>query len=96
MPNNVVYSTTKYAVRGFMEALNMDLHIQELDQFIHNTTIFPYFINTQPAVSEYLEKSCKFTFLLNQKVVADAVFDGILYNRETVMLPSPFRSLFYM
>lgn len=39
------YTTTKYAVKGFMEALDQEMTFEQLD--IKTVTVFPHFVNTR-------------------------------------------------
>ena len=53
----VTYSTSKFAVRGFMEALREDLRLDGLVGKIHTTTIFPYFIVTRKDMIDQVRKT---------------------------------------
>ncbi|XP_075152530.1 short-chain dehydrogenase/reductase family 16C member 6-like [Haematobia irritans] len=46
MPNLVPYSGTKFAVRGIMEALHLELHEGPYKNLIKFTTIYPYAVDT--------------------------------------------------
>lgn len=48
----VAYTTTKFAVKGFMEALNQE--IREERYGIKTSTIFPHFVNTRKEMIEYV------------------------------------------
>lgn len=45
-PDLHLYCTSKFAVRGFMEALYIDLYRNGNDKYVKTTTVFPFFINT--------------------------------------------------
>lgn len=45
-PDLHLYCTSKFAVRGFMEALYIDLYRNGHDKYVKTTTVFPFFINT--------------------------------------------------
>lgn len=53
----VTYSASKYAVRGFMEALREDLRLDGLSEQIHTTTVFPYFIVTRKDMIDHIRKT---------------------------------------
>lgn len=48
-PQMLMYTTTKFAIRGFMEALQADLYVQGHAKYIKMTTIYPYFVNSSKA-----------------------------------------------
>jgi all-trans-retinol dehydrogenase (NAD+) len=48
----ITYSASKCGVRGMMVALQDELELEGLDDFIHTTTIFPWFINTRKELEE--------------------------------------------
>lgn len=51
------YSASKYAVRGFMEALREELRLDGLTEQIHTTTIFPYFILTRKDMIDHMQRT---------------------------------------
>lgn len=53
----LTYSASKFAVRGFMEALREDLRIDGLSEKIHTTTIYPYFIVTRKDMIDQMKKA---------------------------------------
>lgn len=53
----VTYSASKFAVRGFMEALREDLRLDGLTDQIQTTTIFPYFIVTRKDMIDQMRKT---------------------------------------
>ncbi|XP_063709167.1 estradiol 17-beta-dehydrogenase 11-like, partial [Culicoides brevitarsis] len=51
-PNVATYTTSKFGIRGFMEALNHDLYIQGHEDYIKTTCVFPYYISTTKSLEE--------------------------------------------
>lgn len=51
------YSASKFAVRGFMEALREELRLDGLTDQIHTSTIFPYFIVTRKDMIDHMRKT---------------------------------------
>lgn len=47
MPGAVIYSSTKFAARGYIEALAEELRQEGYGDSIHLTTIHPYFVSTR-------------------------------------------------
>lgn len=95
-PSDCTYSTTKFGVRGFMDALSQDLFIQGLDQEIITSTIFPYFMKTNNAIGSHVQCICRHSYILDPKMVADEVAEAIVYNKQAVMIPRGFETMFYM
>lgn len=95
-PSDCVYSTTKFGVRGFMDALSQDLYIQGLDQEIFTTSVYPYFMSTNNAIGSHVKLICRHNFLLDPSLVASEVIDAIVYNKQAIMIPRGFEAMFYM
>lgn len=49
------YTATKFGVRGFMDALYEDLVVDNLENDIHLTTVFPYFMASQQQIVNVLQ-----------------------------------------
>lgn len=47
IPGGIVYTTTKFAVRGFSEALDQELRLDGFGNYIHVTAVHPYFVATR-------------------------------------------------
>lgn len=52
MPGAVIYSSTKFAVRGYIEALAEELRQEGYGDSIHFTTVHPYFVSTRKDLME--------------------------------------------
>lgn len=53
----VTYTTTKYAVKGFMDGLNRDSRHENWG--VRTLTIFPHMTNTRQEIVNYLRKKLK-------------------------------------
>ncbi|XP_063709858.1 short-chain dehydrogenase/reductase family 16C member 6-like isoform X2 [Culicoides brevitarsis] len=82
-PDLHVYSTSKFAVRGFMEALYTDLLRYDNDKFVKTTTVFPCFINTEHTNNNY-----KLIKMWDVKSVAKRIVKAIRYDERIVTIPS--------
>lgn len=95
-PSDVAYSTTKFGVRGFMDALSQDLYIQGLDEEIITTSVYPYFMATNKAIGSHVKLICKHNYLLEPTMVASEVLEAIVYNKQAIMIPRGFETMFFM
>lgn len=50
------YVTSKYAVRGYMEALDEELYLIGQAEAVKTTTVFPFVINTRKQVMEKVNR----------------------------------------
>uniref|UniRef100_A0A1Q3FMU7 Short-chain dehydrogenase/reductase 3 n=1 Tax=Culex tarsalis TaxID=7177 RepID=A0A1Q3FMU7_CULTA len=89
-PWAVVYSTSKYAVNGFMAAVTEQLRLQGFSDKIQTTCVCPYYIATRKDIVEFLKKP-RFK-LLTTEHTARVIAKGILRNEVTVAIP-PFFDL---
>ncbi|XP_039429781.1 17-beta-hydroxysteroid dehydrogenase 13 [Culex pipiens pallens] len=89
-PWAVVYSTSKYAVNGFMAAVTEQLRLQGFSDKIQTTCVCPYYIATRKDIVEFLKKP-RFK-LLTTEHTARVIAKGILRNEVTIAIP-PFFDL---
>ncbi|XP_055544082.1 17-beta-hydroxysteroid dehydrogenase 13-like [Wyeomyia smithii] len=89
-PWAVVYSTSKYAVNGFMAAITEQLRLQGFSNSIQTTCVCPYYIATRKDIVDFLKKP-RFK-LLTTEHTARVIIDGILRNQVTIAIP-PFFDL---
>lgn len=54
MPGAVIYSSTKFAVRGYLEALAEELRQEGYGDCIHFSTVHPYFVATRKDLMDAL------------------------------------------
>lgn len=90
IPSAVVYSATKYGVKGFMSALFDELCVNDYDNFIHLTTVYPDFINTRRDLTDVLEKVKHVILLLTPAEVADRTIDGALNRKRNIYISDYF------
>lgn len=86
LPFGVVYSATKYAVDGFMNALYDELCILELNDRIKLTTIYPDFTHTQKDLVEKVEKISLAYEMLTPERVANEAVEGIMMGKRRVLM----------
>lgn len=79
----MIYSATKYAVNGFIQALHEELR-QEGNDFIKVTSVLPYFVATRKDLMQAV--NLRFPVLSAEEVAAVAV-DSILRNEIVVSVP---------
>lgn len=84
MPGGVIYSSTKYAVQGFMDGLTQEIRFEGRDSNIHCTTVHPYFVVTRKDLMDMLE--LRFPAISIEEV-AECTVSGILRNELTVCVP---------
>ncbi|XP_058815380.1 17-beta-hydroxysteroid dehydrogenase 13-like [Topomyia yanbarensis] len=89
-PWAVVYSTSKYAVNGFMAAVTEQLRLQGYGDHIQTTCVCPYYIATRKDIVEFLKKP-RFK-LLTTEHTARVIIEGILRNEVILAIP-PFFDL---
>jgi all-trans-retinol dehydrogenase (NAD+) len=81
------YCTTKFGVRGFMNALHDELCAYDQDDFIKTTCIFPFFINTRKELGEMLDNTTEFMPRMTPEFAADEIVKGILFGKREVTIP---------
>ncbi|XP_065090344.1 17-beta-hydroxysteroid dehydrogenase 13-like [Ochlerotatus camptorhynchus] len=84
-PWAVVYSTSKFAVNGFMAAVAEQLRLQGYADQIQTTCVCPYYIATRKDIVDFLQKP-RFE-LLTTKYTARTTVEGILRNESFVSVP---------
>ncbi len=83
MPGAIIYTSTKFAVNGFIQALHEELR-QEGNDFIKLTSVLPYFVSTRKDLMEAV--NLRFP-VISAEEVADVTVDSILRNEFTVSIP---------
>lgn len=92
-PIAIVYSATKFAIRGFMESLAMDLNHRDLAKYIKTSCVFPSMIDTNEDVRAVVEEGLYHKIIMSPKYAATRIVDEILQNKEIITLP---RYLYYL
>ncbi|XP_055383110.1 17-beta-hydroxysteroid dehydrogenase 13-like [Condylostylus longicornis] len=95
VPISNVYSATKFGVRGLMDSVETDIVIENLEDCIHMTTIFPHFIFTNDELCDFLEKSGSLKLMpaFKASYVANVIVTEFLKNKRKVIIPSFMRWL---
>ncbi len=57
LPRAISYCATKYGVRGFMNALYIELSVDQNEKIVNLTTVFPCFISTRKEIDFILDSS---------------------------------------
>uniref|UniRef100_A0A1L8E514 Short-chain dehydrogenase/reductase 3 n=1 Tax=Nyssomyia neivai TaxID=330878 RepID=A0A1L8E514_9DIPT len=85
----VAYSTSKFGVRGFMEALREEIRLNGNTGEIFTTTAYPYFISTRKDLMDKMEKTSLFQRFppLIPDDAADIAVDAMLENKESITIP---------
>ena len=60
----VVYSSTKFGVRGFTEALAQELRIDGHGDYLNVTGVYPYFVATRKDLMDTIQLRSALAFLL--------------------------------
>ncbi|XP_063709077.1 estradiol 17-beta-dehydrogenase 11-like [Culicoides brevitarsis] len=92
-PKLHAYTASKFAVRGFMEALKVDLSVEGHSDYIHQTTAYPWWIETREYVNQFTEQVFKYCFKLKPEYVAKMIVEGVMRNERDVTIPG---ALFYL
>lgn len=87
-PKQIAYCSTKFGVSGFMRALYDELCMDDDDEYVKTTTVYPSFINTRKEMMDFLDKTEVMAPRMSAKFVADAVVDGMMNNKRDITLPS--------
>lgn len=86
-PEGVLYSTTKFAVRGFMESLALQLHMDGHGDFVKTTTVFPYFVDTRPCIKIVVNDGLMLNKMYSAEECGRIVVKAVLKEKEIVTLP---------
>lgn len=86
-PEAKLYTATKFAVRGFMETLSMEMYLRGQSDYIKTTCVFPYFVETSSDIKDATHVHLKFKSILKMDESAEQIVDGILRNEEIITLP---------
>lgn len=56
MHRATAYSSTKFAIRGLMKSLYMELCADQCEEYVKLTTVYPNYLNTRSVIDNILEK----------------------------------------
>ena len=87
-PLACAYCATKHGVRGFMDALYDELCVDDHDEFIKTTCVFPGFINTRKELSDILDQTQEVAPRMTPKYAAESIVRGILLDKRDVTVPT--------
>lgn len=68
-------------------ALNDELCVEDHDEYIHTTCVFPSFINTRKELTDILDQMEGVGPRMSASFVADQVVEAVLKNKRTLVLP---------
>lgn len=87
IPIGITYSTTKAAVKSFMDVLYEELHCYGHEKYVRLLTVLPGFIATRKELTDMLDKSFEFVPRLTVEEVADETVVAMLKNKREIILP---------
>ncbi|XP_055641210.1 estradiol 17-beta-dehydrogenase 11-like [Toxorhynchites rutilus septentrionalis] len=83
------YVTTKYAVRGYMEALDEELYLAGQSDYVKTTTVFPFVVNTRKQVMDAINRKRGLSKMpkYSPEETAATVLKAIKNNQRKVVVP---------
>ncbi|KAL7077335.1 hypothetical protein ACQ4LE_003052 [Meloidogyne hapla] len=84
----MAYCPTKFAVRGSMECLRMELRDKGLEEAIKCTTICPYFVRTPMILNRGLRPISRWIPFMSIERCTLGIIDAILKEKVLVFIPS--------
>lgn len=97
-PVELTYSTSKFAVRGFMEALALDIAYKGHEKSIKLTTVYPSFMSTNSEVIKVYNEATKKRFLdkiYSPESIAKQIVSAIRSDTETLVIPGIMKYIGY-
>lgn len=89
IPMSTVYSATKFGVDGFMEALFDDLCMDDNEESVRLTTVYPYFINTRKQLGEMMDECEDILPRMTPEYVANQAVQAVLMRKRKILI-TPF------
>ncbi|KAL1396554.1 hypothetical protein pipiens_010457 [Culex pipiens pipiens] len=88
------YVTSKYAVRGFMEALDEELHLIGQADFVKTTTVFPFVVNTRKQLMDKMNRTPGVSTMpkFSPEETAKTVVKAICHNQRKVVVPDAIKA----
>ncbi|XP_062555220.1 estradiol 17-beta-dehydrogenase 11-like [Armigeres subalbatus] len=88
------YVTSKYAVRGYMEALDEELYLIGQTDAVKTTTVFPFVINTRKQLMEKINRMPGVSTVpkISTEETAKTVVHAIRNNKRKVVVPKALRA----
>lgn len=84
MPGAIIYSSTKYAVTGFMRALSEEVRQDGFSEYVKFTCVYPYFIPTRKDLTE--AANLRFP-AVSVEYVTRQIVKAIRTNKSDVVIP---------
>uniref|UniRef100_A0A182N4S6 Short-chain dehydrogenase/reductase 3 n=1 Tax=Anopheles dirus TaxID=7168 RepID=A0A182N4S6_9DIPT len=83
------YAATKFAIRGYMDALEDDLYLRGQAEHVRTTTVFPFAFNTRKQAIRLLKASSGLTRLpiYEPAMLGECVVKAIQTNQRKVVVP---------
>lgn len=94
LPTSVIYTATKYGIKGFMDTLYDELCVNDYDNFVTLTTIHPDFINTRKDLLDVLERVKHVPLILTPKRVADETVKAVMLKKRDVKITDHYFNYF--
>jgi short-subunit dehydrogenase len=91
-----VYCATKFGLNGFMQGLGDELLVEDPDNHIKLTTVYPDIINTRKEAMDLIDKMNHFIPKLAPERVADEAVSGMLMRKEQVFVSNTLSLIFAM
>lgn len=95
-PGAMIYTTSKAGVRGFMEALTIQLAYDGHDKYIRTSIAFPYFTDSNPYIANAILEGCKQKVIHKLDFIARGLTEGILREDEVIALPKEIYALYLL
>lgn len=89
------YSATKFAVNGFTESMRNELKCSNSENKIKVTLVCPFHVRTEMFKGIEFFRFKWAGLSMSPKYVADRIVNGILYEKELVLVPSLWSSIFF-
>lgn len=88
------YVTSKYAVRGYMEALDEELYLIGQTDSVKTTTVFPMIINTRKQLMEKVDRTPGVSAIpkFTTEETAKTVVEAIKTNKRKVVVPQALKA----
>ncbi|XP_055535440.1 uncharacterized oxidoreductase YoxD-like isoform X2 [Wyeomyia smithii] len=85
----VSYVATKFGVHGLMESFKDEIHLEGLQDQIHMTTVYPFFMNTRKDLMSGLARINVIgrVPIYSPNLMACATVDAITHNEEQLFVP---------
>ncbi|CAO1430813.1 unnamed protein product [Diamesa tonsa] len=84
-----VYGATKAGVENFMEALHDELCVDDHDEYVKCTTVYPTFINTSQNLASFLDVfGVSFGRRFTAEFIANETINAVLNNKRNQTIPS--------